>query len=274
VVSAHGARYLLYSQSIHAKELGGQMSARPEQFRQKKYPADVLQTSPRRVHDLVRTAIRDGILLPDAPLVEDYLVRELATSRNAVREAMQSLASEGLVRRQRREGTTVVGGVIQIPLDDIVSLTAPEFVQIERLDDRKIPSTDLIRSRLQTSAEEVGMIEHLFSFDGKPIGIRVAYYHTSIQQPRGWERCPDLVTAFEIVFGLPLGRVETRIDAVACDARTSKLLSVAIGTPCLVKEQVLYDSDETPQEFCYAHYRSDLVSFVVGDSTPAGRATA
>lgn len=241
------------------------MSTTPAHFRSRKALAELLQKSPRRVHDLVRTAIREGILLPDDRLVEDYLVRELATSRNAVREAMQLLASEGLVRREPRQGTTVIGGVIRIPLDDIVSLAAPECVRIERLDDRKVPSTDLIRARLQTEAKEVGVIEHLFSFDSKPIGIRVAYYHAHVKQPLGWERCPDLGTGFKTVFGLPMGRVETTIDAVPCEARTSKVLSIPVGSPCLVKEQVLYDSAGTPQEFAYSHYRSDLVSFVVGD---------
>ena len=38
-------------------------------------------------------------------LVEWQLVKEYATSRNAVREALQLLAAEGLVTRGTREGT-------------------------------------------------------------------------------------------------------------------------------------------------------------------------
>lgn len=235
----------------------------PEQFRARKALSDLVQTSPRRVHDLVRTAIREGVLQPDDRLIEHFLVREMATSRNAVREALQMLASEGLVRRERREGTTVVRRVIRIPLDDIVSRVAPEGFGVRRLDDRVVPSTQIIRTSLQTDAAVVGVIEHLFTCHGEAIGIRVAYYRREVTQPTGWETCPDLNTAFLAVFGLPLGRVDTHIDSFACDGRTSRMLEVPIGSPTLVKEQTLYDSAGTPQEFAYSHYRSDRVTFVV-----------
>ena len=240
----------------------------PEQFRARKALADFLQTSPRRAHDLIRTAIREGILQPNDRLVEHYLIRELATSRNAVREALQLLALEGLVRRERREGTTVVGSVIRIPVDDILSSVAPESFRVERLDDRKVPSTDLIRARLQTGADQVGVIEHLFTFEGEPIGIRVAYYHAHVRQPVAWAECPDINTAFEAVFGMPMSHVETTIDAVPCEARTSRILDIPEGSPCLVKEQTLYDRTGRPQEFAYSHYRSDRVSFVARASGP------
>ena len=233
------------------------------EFRARKAVADPRQTSPRRVHDLVRTAIREGMLQPDDRIVEEFLIREMATSRNAVREALQMLASEGLVRRERREGTTVVRSVIRIPLNDIVSRVAPDGFGVKRLEDRRVPSTALIRSRLQTDADEVGAIEHLFTFEGDAIGIRVAYYHLEISQPEGWEHCPDLGTAFEQVFGSPLGRVETTIDSFVCDPRTGRALDLPVGIPTLVKEQTLYDSFDKPQEFAYSHYRSDRVTFVV-----------
>jgi GntR family transcriptional regulator len=234
----------------------------PEQFRARKALAEFLQTSPRRAHDLIRTQIREGLLQPNDRLVEDFLIHELATSRNAVREALQLLASEGLVRRERREGTTVVGSVIRIPVDDILSAATSGHFRVERVDDRKVPSTDLIRTRLRTDAAEVGVIEHLFTFDEQPIGIRVAYYQAHIRQPIAWEQCPDMSTAFEAVFGLPMSHVDTTIDAVPCEARTSRVLGIPEGSPCLVKEQILYDVTGRPQEFAYSHYRSDRVSFV------------
>jgi GntR family transcriptional regulator len=233
------------------------------QFQALRASAEILQTSPRRVHNLIRTAIRDGILHQDDPLVENLLIRELGSSRNAVREGLKLLASEGLVSREPRAGTTVIGNVVRIPIDDVLSVVAPEEVTIIRLDDRQVPSNDLIRSRLKTEAARVGMIEHLFLFEGQPIGIRVAYYHAHIRQPDGWLQCPDLQTAFRAVFGLPLGHVQSTVEAVPLDSRTSRILGVGEGSTSLVKEQILYDIEGTPQEFTYAHYRADRVSFMV-----------
>jgi GntR family transcriptional regulator len=237
----------------------------PAQFQALRASAEILQTSPRRVHNLIRTAIRDGLLQQDDRLIENYLIRELGSSRNAVREGLQLLAGEGLVSREPRAGTTVIGKVVRIMIDDIVSVVAGEEVTVIRLDDRQVPSNDLIRSRLQTEATRVGMIEHMFLFEGQPIGIRVAYYHAHVRQPEGWQHCPDLPTAFKVVFGLALGHVQSTVEAVPLDSRSSRMLDVPVGSTSLVKEQILYDVAGTPQEFAYAHYRADRVSFMVTD---------
>jgi GntR family transcriptional regulator len=245
----------------------------PAQFQALRASAEILQTSPRRVHNLIRTAIRDGILQPDDRLVENYLMHDLGSSRNAVREGLQLLASEGLVSREPRAGTTVIANMVRIPIDDILSIGTPEEFAIVRLDDRQVPSNDLIRSRLQTDASRVGMIEHLFLFEGQPIGIRAAYYHRHVRQPEGWQQCPDLPTAFKFVFGLPLGHVQSTVEAVPLDTRSSRILGVPVGSTSLVKEQILYDTAGTPQEFAYAHYRADRVSFMVtADHVPIRQA--
>jgi GntR family transcriptional regulator len=246
----------------------------PAQFQALRASAEILQTSPRRVHNLIRTAIRDGILQQDDRLIENYLIQELGSSRNAVREGLQLLAGEGLVSREPRAGTTVIGNMVRIPIDDILSIVAPEEVVIIRLDDRQVPSNDLIRSRLQTDATRVGMIEHLFLFEGQPIGIRAAYYHAHVRQPEGWQQCPDVPTAFKAIFGLALGYVQSTVEAVPLDSRSSRILDVPVGSTSLVKEQTFYDVAGTPQEFGYAHYRADRVSFVVNnDHVPTRQAT-
>jgi GntR family transcriptional regulator len=229
--------------------------------------AALQQTSPRRAHDLVRAAIRSGELRPGDRLEEVTLVRELATSRNAVREALQMLADEGLVTRAPREGTTVVGSVLELPLDDLIPSTDSADVAIHRLNDRRVPSTALIRDRLQTSATEVGVIEQLFTFRGEPIGVWIDYYDADIVQPESWAVCPDLRTAFEHIYGTPLGWVETTIEARPCEPRTMRLLGLNERIPMLVKEHVMYDVDGVPHDLSYSHYRADRVSFTVKSRT-------
>lgn len=230
-------------------------------FRMRQEYAELLQRSPRRVHDLLRTSIRDGLLRPDDRLNEDALVHELATSRNAVREGLQMLASLGVVERVPRVGTTIVGGLVQIPLDPVPGRHQPDGMTVQRLEDRVVPSTALIRERLHTDAVEVGMIEHSYSMGGRPLGVRAAYYHSALRPDGGWGQPLDLDTAFEFVWGAPVGRVDTAISALVLDARTCRLLDAAEGTPGLVKEQVVHDADGVPQEFAYSHWRADRVSF-------------
>ena len=85
-----------------------------------------LQTSSRRAHDLIRSSIRMGMVPRSAMLMEHKLVSGLATSRNAVREALQLLATEGLVERSVRTGTRLIGSILEVPIDQFLPLVADE----------------------------------------------------------------------------------------------------------------------------------------------------
>lgn len=62
---------------------------------------------PEGMADLLRRAIRDGVLSPGQSLVQDELARRFGVSRIPVREALRLLASEGLVSMRSGEGAVV-----------------------------------------------------------------------------------------------------------------------------------------------------------------------
>jgi DNA-binding GntR family transcriptional regulator len=63
--------------------------------------------TPDEVAEVLRQAIRERVLVPGAPLVQDDLARRLGTSRMPVREALRILASEGVIQMTRGSGATV-----------------------------------------------------------------------------------------------------------------------------------------------------------------------
>jgi DNA-binding GntR family transcriptional regulator len=76
-------------------------------------PRDVLgplraQTTPARIADLLRAEILAGAFPPHAQLTEADLARQLQVSRGPIREAMQRLIQEGLLRSERNRGVFVV----------------------------------------------------------------------------------------------------------------------------------------------------------------------
>lgn len=219
----------------------------------------------RRAYELVRSLIRSGFLINDEKLVEDRLIKTFGIPRASVREALQQLALEGLVSRQRRSGTRVSQQYYQVPIDDILPWRTPAGFMVRITDDRIVPSTPLIRARLGTADEKVGLIEHLFEHvtaeGASAIGVRIAYYRTAFRQPAAWNACPSLAVAFESVFGVALGGIDTVVDAVAADAATAELLDVRLGAPVLMREQVLRGTDGIAYEYTFSHYRADRVSF-------------
>jgi DNA-binding GntR family transcriptional regulator len=71
--------------------------------------AAISAASPLRdiITDELRQAILSGRYKPGQRLIEDRLAQDFAVSRNPVREALRSLAAEGLVALTARRGATV-----------------------------------------------------------------------------------------------------------------------------------------------------------------------
>lgn len=67
-----------------------------------------LKSTPALIADRVRTSILGGQFPPDMQLSESVLAEQLAVSRGPVREAMQRLIQEGLLRSERNRGVFVV----------------------------------------------------------------------------------------------------------------------------------------------------------------------
>jgi GntR family transcriptional regulator len=222
-----------------------------------------LQRSPHRAHDLLRSGIRTGHFATDASLTEDALITRLATSRNSVRAALQMLASEGLVLRRPNLGTTVIGSISDVPIEEIVShhqMAAVRAMTVRELDHREIPATEYLRARLESTCAIVDVSEVLVSADGEPRSVRVSYV------PYNGEpviRIADVIpvsVAFERVFKAPLGSCDVAVSAIPAGPSLSKLLGISEGAPVLVEEMVMRDITGTPREFSYTHHRADRIT--------------
>lgn len=80
-------------------------------------------TGPRPAYDALRARIASGALLPGAWLREVALAQELGLSRTPVREALRTLAAEGLVELVHNRGARVVAWTEQ-DLDETYRLRA------------------------------------------------------------------------------------------------------------------------------------------------------
>lgn len=218
--------------------------------------------SARLVHQLIRSSIKSGLLHEGDPLTEEDLVQQLRTTRASVRFALQLLADEGLVTRQRRIGTFVRGKPVQIPMQDVVDTQAGGPLDYRLIGDNTFPAHGLIRSRMPTDRSQLRMVEYLISSEGTTIGTLVAFQiDPSIDMFRHRPAIHDIATTFEAIYRRPFGRMDTWIDAVDADMETAALLGVNPGAGLLVRDQTLSDADGVIHEFAYAHYRADMVSF-------------
>jgi DNA-binding GntR family transcriptional regulator len=109
------------------------------------------QSTPALIADLLRAEVLAGTFPPHSQLSEAHLARQLQVSRGPVREAMQRLIQEGLLRSERNRGVFVVAlgqddardvylarGIIEGAAAAIVARQVPPeaMLQLQRLLDR------------------------------------------------------------------------------------------------------------------------------------------
>ena len=238
----------MVQRSVHPRSTGGSAGGR--------------NTLSRRVHDLLLASVRSGIYAEDRILVEEQLIASCDASRTAVREALRKLAEDGVVQRHPRSGTIVVTTGVQIALEDIAMIGAgPGEIAVEITEQRMVPSTPLLRTRLATSDQRLRMIENVFLFDGETIGIRTAYFRASFDTEtyRGRAAMAEVASSF---FGREVSRTETAVSASVCDGRTARIFGVQCGAPVLVRSLTYFDTQDRPIQFAFDHYRADRVAFL------------
>jgi DNA-binding GntR family transcriptional regulator len=116
-----------------------------------------LQSTPALIADRLRAEILDGAFPADSQLSEMELARQLKVSRGPIREAMQRLIQEGLLRAERNRGVFVVEldqddardvylarGAIERAAAEIVTQRAPaaSFQALQEIVDRLAASAD------------------------------------------------------------------------------------------------------------------------------------
>ena len=110
-----------------------------------------IESTPSLVADRIRMGIFDGTFPPDSQLNEVELARSLEVSRGPIREAMQRLIQEGLLRSEQNRGVFVVAlghddardvylarGIIEGAATAIAARQVPPaaMLQLQRLLDR------------------------------------------------------------------------------------------------------------------------------------------
>jgi GntR family transcriptional regulator len=218
--------------------------------------------SVRRTYDLLRSSLPN--LAPDTMLVEDDLVRRLSASRSTIRVVLQLLASEGLVRRGPKIGTTVRDSTV-LPLDEIKPISdcgRRGAMHGHVLESFVIPTPAVVGQRLGLPEHApLAVLETLILDDVTPIALSTSYV--------GWpresegdarEQEPDIISFLEEQLEVCVSGSDTTVSALAADSQTAALLDVHEGEPILFLEDLLYDIDGHPRAISKIRYRGDRIT--------------
>lgn len=116
-----------------------------------------IRSTPELIADRIRAGILDGTFEPQSQLAEVELARQLQVSRGPVREALQRLIQEGLLRSERNRGVFVVELDDDDARDIYVARAAVEKAAAVRVarraDPEDLAALDVVMDRLAEAVE-------------------------------------------------------------------------------------------------------------------------
>lgn len=236
--------------------------------------ATPVHTSPRRVYELIRSSIRRGTIPHDSALSEEQLISTLGASRNSVRKALQMLADDGVVVRQRRSGTSIAHDIVSVREGEVGPRAwagTPDAgrLTVQTLECRRIDAPVGLKHLLGEDVPSVILIEQTGSVGSQPLYLRVGYCLTDLDEAsfieqieRSHNDYPPISVVHERIFGRPFGASTSSVEAISCQERAAALLHVPVGSPVLLRELLTRDSDGVPTELSFTHFRGDRVAIL------------
>lgn len=209
------------------------------------------QTLHARIRAEIEARIRSGEWPPGHRIpTESELVATYGCSRMTVNKAMSSLATEGLILRNRRAGTVVARPRIHSAVLNIPDIRA-------RVEERGAsygyhPQTDELRPpccvHLGAEGHHLGQsrfIRSLHSSDGLPVMLedRHIFLDTTPAAEHADFRAEPPGTW--LVAHVPWTEAEHRIAAIAADAPVARALEITNGAPCLLIERRTWRGPDT-----------------------------
>ncbi len=231
-------------------------------------------SSPLPLHFQLRTLLRDRIqqegLDAHAPMpTEAELAETYGVSRTTVRQAVLALVYEGLLYRQRGNGTFVAPRKVEEDLNNLRSL-AEELEEQGITAGARTLSTgceappDAVAAELRiATGDKVFRCERLRLADGEPIAVEQGYWAGPAVLRLAAEN-PDEAFFYHLVedvYGIPLGEAELSIEAVQADERLAALLHVRPRSSLLLVRRLTRTAAGQPIELCTTYYRGDRYKY-------------
>jgi GntR family transcriptional regulator len=231
-----------------------------------------------QLRELLRGEIVAGRWSVDEKLPsERELCEAFGLSRTTIREAIDALVNEGLLRREKGRGTFIAApkileSLLQSPTgftDSMNEQDLPVCTRVLRMEVGVAP--DLIARELRVTMDEpLIILDRLrFIFD-EPILLVTSYLPQRL--------CPSLVnddlthnSLYHLLrnkYGFTIARAKRCMEAVAANEMEAKLLQINSGAPLMLIESIVYTEEGTPLEYFKARHRGDRTKFLVESYTP------
>jgi GntR family transcriptional regulator len=222
----------------------------------------------RHIRDLLRNEIRSGVhgrgLLP----TEAELALRFGSTRNALRDALDLLRTEGLIERVPGAGTFVLKANVVQHIDRLEGLAESQEnghrrVSVKVLDAGLLVASDAVASRLEVpTGSDVLFLERRLCLDNEPVSVWSSYLPADLADGLvAADLSLDFYELLEHRLGVKVGTAEWVTAATLADESVAEILEVQPGAAVLLIERLMRHVSGRPLEFGFVYLRGDSMQF-------------
>jgi GntR family transcriptional regulator len=223
-----------------------------------------------QIYLVLRGKIADGeFAFGDVLPSEDETARTYGVSRITAKRALNELAEDGFVVRERGRGTRVTHRAPARPVQANVEgllenlLAMGLETEVELIDFGYVTPGEDVRRALGCGADEsVQRAVRVRRLEGEPFSHLTTFVPGDIGRTYGRDDLAStpLLTLLERG-GVQVGRAEQTISATLADATVARLLGVDLSAPLLRISRTVYDQQNRPVEYITGLYRPDRYQY-------------
>lgn len=215
-----------------------------------------------QIHDKIKIDIENGVwAIGDRLPSERELATQFNVSRMTLRQAIQTLADEGILERKIGSGTYVARKKVQETMTGTTSFTEIMISQNRKPSSRTIsyniakPSSSEMEKLNLTSEDQILRMERIRFADELPICFEVTSVpYFLINQYSKAEITHSLYKTLEEKGGNKIGRANQTISSMLASEKIADYLEIKRGDAILRLRQISYLEDGHPFEYVRTQY--------------------
>jgi GntR family transcriptional regulator len=229
-----------------------------------------------QLENVLREKIASGAFAPGDRLpTESELIKQYGVSRITVRQALGTLAEDGLIERHQGRGTFIAqrrtrkrkfNGITHLTgsLDELIEMGSDVHIKVLEFNlvEADKNEAEIFQVKVGTP---VYRLKRLRLYEDKPYSLIVNYLPAEIGSQLTQEELSSgaILKMIETKFGVHLNEAKQQIKAELADPYAAGQLNVRVGSPLLSIERTVFADDGKPVEFGHTLYRSDVHGFSV-----------
>ncbi|WJR76716.1 GntR family transcriptional regulator [Bradyrhizobium sp. NP1] len=217
-----------------------------------------------------RRRLETAVWVPGARIPSiDALQEEFSVAGVTIRQAIESLESEGLLKRYQGKGTFVSGDVQARRWLKVATTWRSQLETIKDVVPNFIETSDPPKSPRLASTEGRPAADYIYlksvqSRDGSPYALVSLHLAKSIfdQDPKAFRSRAAMAALVEMP-GVSIKRTRQTIIIGKADAATAVRLGLALDAPVVEARWIITDQDDVAIYVAEIVYRGDLIRFEI-----------